>query len=103
MRAKRMPITYLGGAMTRSRLWGINALVWSVLAVGAIALHALDLVVVGRPVSFARMVADVPLIVLWALSTPAILASAKRFPVRGEPALRNALAHAGLGTLFVLV
>src|SRR4051794_24912888 len=89
--------------MTRARLWRINALVWTVLAAGAVALHTLDLMVVGRRISFARVVADLPLIALWALATPAILASAKRFPVRGAHAVRNGLTHAVLGSLFVVL
>lgn len=88
--------------MTRARLWRINALAWTVLAAGAAALHTLDLVAVGRRISIARVVADLPLIALWALATPAILGSAKRFPVRGDRALRNGLTHAALGSLFVV-
>lgn len=85
------------------RTAGAVLLAWGAVSLGA----ALQVVVAarldGRTVGFgAAWLRHLPILVLWALATPAILASARRFPVRGPGAPGAAAVHLAAGSLFVV-
>ncbi|MGD2070811.1 MAG: LytTR family DNA-binding domain-containing protein [Gemmatimonadota bacterium] len=76
--------------------WGVVALV----AAGQTLLFAR---LAGRPMGVVQaLTRHLPLLLLWALATPAVLRSARRFPVRRDAWLRPVLVHFALGTLFIV-
>lgn len=79
------------------------ALAWSSIALVGIGLAALRSAAEGRLGHWGpRAVAEMSIVPIWALATPAILASAGRRRVAGRTALRHAAHHAVSGTLFVI-
>ena len=76
---------------------------WGVIFLLAGLLELLRQVVHGEPLAVARAFArQAPILLLWALATPAVLSWARRWPVRG-PRWRSHLAvHACLGLSLVL-
>ena len=85
---------------SRQRLWFINALAWSALTVGAVLLRWVDAMTTGRALSSAGVAMDVALLTMWALATPFILDSARRFPLNDGNARTNFAVHGVLATTF---
>ena len=83
------------------RPW-ILAGVWCVLGAAAVVQRAMDRTLSGGQNDLRAVAIDVWLILLWALATPAILRTARRFPVRAGHAVRHALLHLVLAVAFVL-
>lgn len=83
--------------------WPWIAGAWSVVALVAGGQTLLFARLAGQPVTVGQaFTRHLPLLLLWALATPAVLRSARRFPVRGDAWLRSALVHFALGTLFIV-
>jgi len=79
------------------------ALAWSSIGVVGIAMAALRSVAEGRLDHWpARAFAEMAIVPIWAIATPAILASAARRRVAGAAALHSAALHAVAGTRFVI-
>ena len=74
-------------------IWALAALA---VVVQRIAQLALD------DPSAGRFRQDAWLLGLWSLATPAIVWSARRFPVRGGSALEHAALHLAAGTAFIV-
>lgn len=101
------PLSFLGPL---SRRWrapvrraGAVLLAWTVVSVVAGLQVYLAARIAGDPVSpgtaWSR---HLPILALWAVATPLVLASARRFPVRREGAVRALGAHVFFGTLFIV-
>lgn len=57
----------------------------------------------GRPLSAGRAFGrHLPILSLWAIVTPAVLASARRFPLGRDDAVRPLVIHLSFGTLFIV-
>jgi hypothetical protein len=95
-----------GPASPRLRVPVAIVAIWSVVAVVA-AIQAAALVRLhGRADVVGAIASRVSIIPLWALATPFILRSARRFPVVGlewRPDPFSLVAHLALGSLFILV
>lgn len=82
---------------------GTVILAWGLVSVVAGLQVFLGARMDGRALSFGSAWArHLPILALWALATPAVLASARRFPVRGPGAPRALLLHGVAGTVFVV-
>lgn len=83
--------------------WLTIALAWSSIGVVGVAMVALRSAAEGRLDRWApRALAELAIVPIWAIATPAILASAARRRVAGRAALHNAALHAVTGTLFMI-
>jgi hypothetical protein len=76
---------------------------WTLAALFAGALRLVERLVLGRGADGLLLRQDLWLLGMWALATPAIVWSARRFPVRGSRAVRHAALHFAMGTAFVVV
>lgn len=95
-------MTSESGAPVTRMLAGVVA-AWTVVALVAGGQTLLAERLAGQAISAAQaFTRHLPLLALWALVTPAVLRSARRFPVRGDGRWNAALLHAGLGTLFIV-
>jgi hypothetical protein len=79
----------------------VTMVAWAVVGGAASVLRAVASTLAGRP-AFASTPVDAALISLWACVTPLVLRSARRFPVRGPSATRNAMLHLAMGGAFVV-
>jgi DNA-binding LytR/AlgR family response regulator len=88
-----------GGPVLIAGAWTVVALA---AAVQAIALGRLD----GRVNLLGAVLGRVAIIPLWAIATPLIFRSARRFPVMGHdrrPNPRSIAVHLALGSLFIVM
>jgi Ni/Co efflux regulator RcnB len=76
---------------------------WTLAALFAGAQRLVERVVLGREADGLLLRQDLWLLGMWALATPAIIWSARRYPVRGSAAVRHAALHFAAGTAFVVV
>jgi len=81
---------------------GVVLAAWWLVAGVASILRVVTTTLTHRPTTFSSAASDVPIIALWAIATPLIMRSARRFPMRGDRALWNALVHWSVGTAFIV-
>jgi two-component sensor histidine kinase len=94
-------------SVTRERRIGFTLIVFGVATLVAIA-YAFERYLyshlVGRPIAFIQLVpAELIFTYAWALLTPLVMATAKRFPVRARPRARNWAVLFAAMAAFVLV
>jgi len=75
---------------------------WTLAAAFAGVQRLAEGLLLGRAGDAPLFRQDLWLLAMWALAAPAILWSARRFPVRGPSAARNAAVHLTAGTAFVV-
>lgn len=102
-------VRYVGAMVTLrlptgrlAREIGATIAAWCLVAGVASVLRVITTTLTGRPTTFSSAATDIPIIALWALATPFVLRSARRFPVREARAARHAIVHLGIGTAFVV-
>lgn len=90
--------------MRLARRYLVVAAVWAGLALAAGAQAVVRATLQGGGTSFPRAVTDqLPLLLMWALATPAILWSARRFRCGPGTWKRHGLIHLAAGSLFVFL
>jgi hypothetical protein len=76
--------------------------VWSALAVGAAGQFVAEAAVLHRAWTAGDLLARLSILPLWALATPFVLRSARRWRIGGPNAVHHALLHLAFGTAFLL-
>jgi hypothetical protein len=87
----------------RARELGGTVGAWCLVAGVASVLRVITTTLTRRPTTFSSAATDIPIIALWALATPFVLRSARRFPIHGARAARHAIVHVAIGTTFIVV
>jgi hypothetical protein len=82
--------------------WSRFALAWLAVAVGALAVRAVGILVAGHTPTLASATTDLTLIAMWAVASPFVFRSAKRFPTTLAKPLPNGAIHLLLGTSFIV-
>src|SRR5262245_22989490 len=103
MRDVRTALTTTATKSALLRELGATVLAWLLVAGVASVLRVIANTIEGRAATLATATVDVGVIALWALATPFVLRSARRFPVRAPRAAANAALHLALGTTFIVV
>jgi hypothetical protein len=76
--------------------------VWALFAVAAGVQRLAEPFLAARPGDVLLFRQDLWLLALWALATPAIVWSARRYPVRGASAVPHAVLHFVAATFFIV-
>jgi hypothetical protein len=82
---------------------GARALVlgfWSLAALAAVVQYSIERATLGRDAALFR--GDRWLLAMWSLAVPAIVWSARRWPVRGDAVRRHVLLHGTVATTFIV-